>query len=89
MQRILDAMTTAPAYLRNGRMDILAANRLGRALYSPLFDDPARPPNHARFIFLNPAATEFFADWERAGQDTVALLRAEAGRNPYDRACPG
>jgi len=49
VQRILDAMVTAPAYLRNGRMDILAANRLGRALYSPLFDDPAGPPNHARF----------------------------------------
>ena len=89
VQRILDAMITAPAYLRNGRMDILAANRLGRALYSPLFDDPAQPPNHARFIFLNPAATEFFADWQRAAQDTVALLRTEAGRNPYDRAVSG
>ena len=89
VQRILDAMITAPAYLRNGRMDILAANRLGRALYSPLFDDPAQPPNHARFIFLNPAAAEFFADWQRAAQDTVALLRTEAGRNPYDRAVSG
>ncbi|MGP7996078.1 MAG: hypothetical protein ACLPKI_01885 [Streptosporangiaceae bacterium] len=79
-------MISAPAYLRNGRMDIVATNRLGRALYAPLFDGPAQPANHARFALLDPAAREFFAEWERAAQDTVALLRAEAGRNPHDRA---
>jgi transcriptional regulator with XRE-family HTH domain len=89
VQRILDSMTTTPAYLRNGRMDILATNRLGHALYSPLFDSPARPANHARFIFLDPCAPEFFAEWERAASDTVALLRAEAGRDPHDRALSG
>jgi transcriptional regulator with XRE-family HTH domain len=86
VQRILDSMATSPAYLRNGRMDILAANQLGRALYAPIFDSPAQPPNHARFIFLDPNATEFFAEWDRAAGDTVALLRAEAGRSPHDRA---
>jgi len=85
VQRILDSMTTTPAYLRNGRMDILAANQLGRALYAPVFDSTTQPPNHARFIFLDPCATEFFAEWDRAAGDTVALLRAEAGRNPHDR----
>jgi len=89
VQRILDSMTTTPAYLRNARMDILATNRLGHALYSPLFDIPARPANHARFIFLDPRAPEFFAEWERAASDTVALLRAEAGRHPHDRALSG
>jgi hypothetical protein len=87
--RILDSMTGSAAYLRNGRMDTLAANRLGRALYSPMFNGPVQPPNHARFIFLDPAATEFFAEWDRAASDTVALLRAEAGRNPHDRALSG
>jgi transcriptional regulator with XRE-family HTH domain len=86
VQRILDSMAATPAYLRNGRMDILAANQLGRALYAPVFDSSAQPTNHARFIFLDPGATEFFADWDRAAGDTVALLRAEAGRNPHDRA---
>ncbi len=89
VQRILDSMTTAPAYLRNPRLDILATNRLGKALYSPLFADPARPANHARFIFLDPRATEFYVEWERQAHDTVALLRAEAGRSPYDRALSG
>jgi hypothetical protein len=58
---------------------------LGVALYSPIYADPVRPPNNARFIFLDPHATEFFRDWNKAANDTVALLRAEAGRDPHDR----
>ena len=89
VQRILDSMTTTPAYVRNARMDILAANRLGRALYSPILTSPAQPANHARFLFLDPAAAQFYIDWERQAQDTVALLRTEAGRNPHDKALSG
>jgi transcriptional regulator with XRE-family HTH domain len=85
IQRILDAMTGAPAYVRNGRRDILAANRLGYALYSELYLDPARPVNVARFVFLNPRARTLFLDWTSAANDMVAALRAEAGKNPYDR----
>jgi len=85
VQRLLDAMTMAPVYVRNGRMDVLAANRLGRALFAPLFDSPAKPTNLARFIFLDPAAAEFYQEWDRLASDTVALLRADAGRNPTDR----
>jgi transcriptional regulator with XRE-family HTH domain len=86
VRRILDSMTTTPAYVRNDRLDILAANRLGRALYSPLFGNPAQPANPARFIFLDPAAERFYLDWERQAQDVVAALRSAAGRDPYDRA---
>jgi len=85
VQRILDAMSTAPAYVRNGRLDVLAANQLGRAVFSPLLADPIRSPNIARFIFLDPASRDFYVDWEQLAGDTVALLRAEAGRDPYDR----
>jgi hypothetical protein len=85
IQRILDAITDAPADVRNGRRDVLAANRLGYALYSELYVDPARPANVARFVFLSPRAREFFPDWEGAANDLVANLRTEAGRNPYDR----
>lgn len=85
VQRMLDAMTGAPALVRNGRMDILDANRLGCALYSAMYVDPRRPVNSARFTFLDPRATTFFVDWEHAADDSVAVLRGEAGRNPYDR----
>jgi transcriptional regulator with XRE-family HTH domain len=86
VQHILDAMTMAPAYVRNGRLDVLGANALGRAVFSPLFATAARTPNLARFIFLDPAAQEFYLDWEELAADVVALLRGEAGRDPYDRA---
>ena len=82
--RILDSIA-APAIVRNSRVDYLAANPLGRALYAPLFDSVEQPANSARFTFLDPAAQEFYVDWERVAQDLVAHLRSEAGRNPYDR----
>ena len=85
MQRILDSID-APATVSNMRCDYLAANQLGRALYSPLFESREQPPNSARFTFLDPAAQEFFVDWEKAAKDLVATLRSMAGRNPYDRA---
>jgi transcriptional regulator with XRE-family HTH domain len=88
IQRILDAMTGAPAYVRNGRRDILAANRLGYALYSELYLDPTRPVNVARFVFLNPRAHTFFIDWPTAANDIVAAMRAEAARIPTTVGCP-
>ncbi|WBB67725.1 helix-turn-helix transcriptional regulator [Micromonospora sp. WMMD812] len=86
VQRLLDVMTMAPAYVRNGRLDVLGANQLGRAVFAPLFDTVARVPNIARFVFLDPAAQSFYVEWDGVARDTVALLRAEAGRDPYDRA---
>jgi len=50
-----------------------------------LFDDPHRPVNSARFVFLNPRATDFFLDWDTIANDAVGILRAEAGRDPYDK----
>jgi hypothetical protein len=85
VQRILDAMTGAPAYVRNGRGDILAANRLGYALYSEMFAGPRRPVNTARFTFLDPRAPNFFVEWDLVANLVVASLRSEAGRDPYDR----
>jgi transcriptional regulator with XRE-family HTH domain len=84
--RVLDLMTEIPAFVGNGRGDVLAANPLAQALYAPMFDDPKRPANHARFAFLNPCARDFWRDWERIATFTVAMLRTEAGRDPYDRA---
>src|SRR5581483_4442004 len=85
-QRLLDAITAAPAFIRSGRMDVLATNPLGAALYAPILDTPRTPPNSARFTFLDSRAPRFFVDWNRAADDAVAALRAEAGRNPYDKA---
>jgi transcriptional regulator with XRE-family HTH domain len=84
--RILDLMTDIPAFVNNRRLDVMAANPLARALYAPLFADPTRPANHARFAFLDPRAHDFWLNWDRLADDTVAILRTEAGRDPYDKA---
>jgi len=85
VQRILDGMANTPAFVQNGRLDILATNRLGYALYSPIFASPGRPSNIARFVFLDPAAADFYPDWDAAAHLVVAVLRTDAGRDPYDR----
>ena len=85
VQRVLDSMSGTPAFVFNGRGDVLAANHLGRALFSLVYADPARPPNNARFVFLSPDARQFFRHWDEVAGETVAMLRAEAGRDLYDR----
>ncbi|MEU9397608.1 helix-turn-helix transcriptional regulator [Streptomyces sp. NPDC048324] len=88
--RLLDSMTGVPAFVRNARFDIMAANALGRALYAPLFDSPLfaqrGPVNSARFLFLDPASQDFWVDWDKGADDAVAFLRTETGRAPHDKA---
>jgi len=85
VQLVLDAITDAPAWARNARHDMLATNPMARALYAPLLADPRRPGNNARFVYLDPAARDFFQNWERTADDIAAMLRSEAGRNPHDK----
>jgi transcriptional regulator with XRE-family HTH domain len=85
IERIVDAITETPAWVRNARHDLLVANRLARALHAPMLAAERRPANSARFIFLDPAARTFFTDWERVADDITAVLRSTAGRNPRDR----
>src|SRR2546425_6144817 len=86
VQLALDAITGAPAFVGNERLDILAANQLGYALYSEMFANPARPANHARFIFFDDRARSFYLNWDRAADETVAILHTGSGRDPSDRA---
>jgi transcriptional regulator with XRE-family HTH domain len=84
IQRVLDSLD-APAIVRNSRVDYVASNVFGRALYAPVFESVEQPPNSARFTFLDPTAHDFYVDWEKTADELVAHLRSEAGRNPYDR----
>jgi transcriptional regulator with XRE-family HTH domain len=85
LQDLLNAITGAPAFIGNKRMDIVAANPLGYALYSEMYRGMARPANHSRFIFLDPRAHNFYPNWERAADVNVAILRRDAARNPHDK----
>ena len=89
VQWLIDSVTLSAVFLRNGRLDVVASNALARALHAPLFASPTaahHPPNFARFHFLDPVSRDFFVDWDGGAAATVALLRAEAGRNPGDKA---
>lgn len=85
LQRTLDAITHAVAFVRNEDQDLLAVNRLGRAFYSPVIGDGGRVPNLARFQFLDPAAHDFYPEWDQMAEMCVGVMRAEAGRDPQNR----
>src|SRR5947208_2612969 len=84
VQRTLDAFTGGMALVRNRRWDYLAANTLGRAVYADIFDSGTDPPNHARYVFLDDRARDFFDDWPAVAHDTARILRSEAGRDLED-----
>ncbi|KAA0082074.1 XRE family transcriptional regulator [Mycolicibacterium sp. P9-64] len=85
LQDVLDAITGAPALIRNRRYDVLAMNDLGRALYSPVLADARRPANTARFVYLHPhEAEKFFVDYDQVARNAAAMLRMEVGRSPHD-----
>lgn len=85
LQAALDAITAGPAFVRNGRMDLLGTNLLGRAFYDEAYAMGDQVPNLARFVFLSPASRTFYPDWSKAADVNVALLRAEAGVDPDDK----
>jgi transcriptional regulator with XRE-family HTH domain len=88
VRQLLDAMDNVPALVQNGRLDVVAVNRLARAVFSEMYLQPQRPVNFGRFVFLDPRAQTFYRDWADAAQQTVALLRAEAGRAPTTAPSP-
>jgi transcriptional regulator with XRE-family HTH domain len=81
----LEAITDGIAFVRDQRQNLLAINTLGRAFYSPAIGESGRTPNLARFQFLDPASRDFYPDWDLFAHMCVAIMRAEAGRDPHDR----
>jgi hypothetical protein len=69
------------AAARNARA-VLAANAIARAV-SDLGDDLGSA-DRTRFLFLDPVARDFFADWAQDAQTVVAGLRVQTARHPDD-----
>lgn len=86
VQQVLDAITDTPAWVRNNRHDFLATNQMARALYATMLEHQPHPANSARFVYLDPAARDFFREWERVAEDTAGFLRQEAAHTPHDKA---
>ncbi|ORM33830.1 helix-turn-helix transcriptional regulator [Williamsia sp. 1135] len=85
LQWALDSITDGVAFVRNQHQDLLATNELGKAFYSPVLGDGGRTPNLARFQFLDPASRDFYPEWDLFAEMCVSIMRAEAGRDPFDK----
>lgn len=85
LQQTIDAMDGVPVVVQNRRLDAIGSNHLGRALFAQKFVMTDRPVNAARFVFLSEASKDLYDDWDQAARQAVAVLRAEAGRDPFDR----
>lgn len=82
--RLMETLNDHPAFVLGRRTDVLAANRLARALLADFHAMPARERNLTRWILLDPAARELYRDWRTIASEMVAILRLEAGRHPDD-----
>lgn len=74
IQRLLDSWSATPAYVRDRRFDVLAANPLAMAL-SPMY---TAGRNLVRDVFLDREVRALFPDWAEVAAQTAAALRAEA-----------
>ena len=86
LQSTLDAITGGPAFVRDRHQNLVATNALGAAFYSPVIGTSGRVPNLARFQFLDPAARDFYPDWDLFAQMCVGIMRVEAGRELTTRS---
>lgn len=86
LYQLLDALDGEPALVLGRRTDILAANRMAKALFTDFDQLPAAHRNYARWMFLADDARALFLDWPDQARAAVESLRFEVGRNPDDRA---
>lgn len=84
LHQFLDALDGQPAFVLGRRTDILATNRMARALLTDV--DQLRPAerNYARWVLLSDGARELFVDWEVQARAAVESLRLDVGRDPDD-----
>ncbi|GAB2735809.1 helix-turn-helix transcriptional regulator [Amycolatopsis magusensis] len=86
LYQLLDALDGEPALILGRRTDVLASNRVAKALFTDFDRLPATQRNYARWMFLDEDARSLFADWPDQARAAVESLRFEAGRDPGDRA---
>ncbi|MCP2262684.1 helix-turn-helix transcriptional regulator [Promicromonospora thailandica] len=86
LYQLLEALDDVPVLVLGRRSDVLAQNRMARALFTDFERFPAPKRNYARWMFLDEGSRDLFVDWEEQARVTVESLRLEAGNDPADRA---
>ena len=85
LYQLVDALDGEPVLVLGRRTDVLAANRMARALFTDFDAMPPAQRNYARWMFLDDAARLLFVDWETHARASVESLRLESGADPHDR----
>nr|WP_307530871.1 helix-turn-helix transcriptional regulator [Streptomyces umbrinus] len=82
---LLARLGDTPAFVLGRRTDILASNRMARALLADFGAMPVRDRNAVRWVILDEAARSLFAqDWEKSASMFVGTLRMDAAHHPDD-----
>ncbi|MEU2792588.1 helix-turn-helix transcriptional regulator [Streptomyces sp. NPDC007100] len=86
LHQLIDALDGEPVLVLGRRSDVLAANRMAKALFTDFDQIPVRHRNYARWMFLSEEPRSLFVDWEDQARAAVESLRLEAGRDADDQA---
>jgi transcriptional regulator with XRE-family HTH domain len=86
LYQLLDALDGEPAIILGRRGDVLAQNRMAKALFTDFERFPGPERNYSRWMFLDDEPRSLFVDWDAQARAAVESLRLEAGNDPDDRA---
>jgi PAS domain-containing protein len=84
IQLLLDSMDRTPAFVLDRRMTVLAWNALADAVFG-YSATTAEARSIPRQVFLDPAAQDFYPEWQAVAAQSVAHLRVQAGHHHNDR----
>ena len=84
LHQVLSTLKHTPALVLGRRLDVLASNRMARALLTDFTALPHKDQNMVRFLFCDQAARDLYIHWATVASEIVASLRLEAGRHPDD-----
>ena len=79
LQRLLDALSFSPAFLRTSTWDVLAWNRAASVALTDFAAVPARERNVLRMIFCNPQVRAQ-GEWDAIARSVVSSFRIDAAR---------
>ena len=80
LQRLLDQLSPAPAFIKTATWDVVAWNQAATVLLPNLGQLAANERNTLRMVFLDPRAQALYYDWETVARTAVAAFRADVAR---------
>jgi transcriptional regulator with XRE-family HTH domain len=80
LQRVLDKLSPAPAFIKTATWDVVACNKAAKLICPNLGQGAGGERNTLRMVFLDPHAKTLYYDWEAVARLAVAGFRADVAR---------